>query len=64
MDRSRNITKAAKEKPPGESREQQEAESWLVNHLSRKLGVKLEKRRLRLDGGSWVELDGSMLKEE
>lgn len=57
-DRRENITKGTRGKPPGESREQQEAESWLMSRLSKKLGIKLEKRRLRLDGGSWLELDG------
>jgi hypothetical protein len=45
-------------KSPGESKEQKEAESWLISQLSKNLGIKLEKKRLRLHGGSWLELDG------
>ena len=43
---------------PGDSSEQQEAERWLLDALSAKLGVKLTKRRWQLGGGSWTELDG------
>lgn len=43
---------------PGHSTEQREAEEWLVNHFSKKLGVKLTKRRFLLREGSWVEIDG------
>ena len=42
----------------GDSSEQREAEAWLIDALSRKLGVTLTKRRWPLDGGSWIELDG------
>ncbi len=42
----------------GDSSEQQEAEKWLVDCLSMKLGVTLTKRKFPLDGGSWIELDG------
>lgn len=58
LDRRKNITEVTKGESPGDSKEQKEAESWLVNQLSKNLGIKLEKRRLCLDGGSWVELDG------
>jgi len=34
------------------------AEEWMINALSEKLGVKLTKRKLLLEGGSWIELDG------
>jgi hypothetical protein len=43
---------------PGDSSEQQEAEQWLLDTLSAKLGVKLTKRRWQLGRGSWTELDG------
>jgi hypothetical protein len=43
---------------PGDSSEQQAAEQWLLGALSGKLGVRLTKKRWRLDGGSWTELDG------
>lgn len=45
-------------KLPGDSSEQQEAERWLLDCLSRNLRVTLTKRRFDLDGGSWIELDG------
>lgn len=57
-DRGKSITQVTIGGSPGESSEQKEAEGWLVKQLSKKLGIKLDKRRLRLDGGSWVELDG------
>lgn len=41
-----------------QSREQQEAESWLINRLSEQLGVHLGKKRLYPVGRSWLELDG------
>ena len=43
---------------PGDSSEQQEAEGWLLDCLSRNLGVALTKRRFVLDEGSWIEVDG------
>jgi len=42
----------------GDSSEQREAETWLVDCLSKKLGVTLTKKKFTLDGGSWIELDG------
>jgi len=45
-------------KLPGDSSEQQEAERWLLDCLSRNLRVTLTKRRFALDRGSWIELDG------
>lgn len=42
----------------GDSGEQKEAESWLVDNLSRRLGVKLDKKKFPLDRGMWIELDG------
>jgi len=42
----------------GDSSEQREAETWLVDCLSKKLGVTLTKRKIPIDGGSWIELDG------
>lgn len=42
----------------GDSSEQREAEEWLVNALSKKLGLQLTKRkRLDLPEGGWIELD-------
>lgn len=43
---------------PGDSSEQQEAEEWLVEALSKKLGVTLSKKAWSLDEGSWIEVDG------
>jgi hypothetical protein len=45
-------------KLPGDSSEQQEAERWLLDCLSKRLGVTLAKKRFPLDGGGWIELDG------
>lgn len=45
-------------RPPGNSSEQQEAERWLLDALSEKLGVALTKERFPLGDGSWFELDG------
>jgi len=42
----------------GDSSEQRKAEEWLVNALSKKLGVGLTKGKWFLDGGSGIELDG------
>jgi len=42
----------------GDSSEQQETEQWLVDALSKKLGVTLTKKRWFLGEGSWIELDG------
>lgn len=41
----------------GDSSEQREAEEWLVNALSTKLGLSLTKKRLDLPEGGWIELD-------
>ncbi|MEE8472062.1 MAG: helix-turn-helix domain-containing protein [Dehalococcoidia bacterium] len=43
---------------PGISKEQQEAEKWLIDRLSEQLGVCLEKKRRELFEKSWLELDG------
>ena len=43
---------------PGHSTEQQEAEEWLIDSFSKKLGTKLTKRRFSLQEGSWIEVDG------
>ncbi len=45
-------------KLPGDSSEQQDEEGWLVDSLSRRLGVTLTKKRFPLDRGGWIELDG------
>ena len=42
---------------PGDSRVQREAEEWLITELSKKLKVKLEKKKWDL-GESHVEVDG------
>jgi len=42
----------------GDSSEQRKAEKWLVNALSKKLGVPLSKTQWDLAGGNWIELDG------
>ncbi|NQT56427.1 MAG: MarR family transcriptional regulator [Desulfobacteraceae bacterium] len=51
-------TKAVVKIRPGVSREQQEAENWLIDRLSRHLSVRLAKKRLYTVGRSWLELDG------
>lgn len=45
-------------KSAGDSSEQQEAEKWLLNELSKELGFKLIKKRFDLEGGRQIELDG------
>lgn len=45
-------------KPDGDSSEQREAEIWLLDSLSQKLGVSLTKKKHFLSNGSWIELDG------
>ncbi len=42
----------------GDSKEQREAEKWLIGALSKKLGVKLAKNRWALPSGTSIELDG------
>lgn len=51
-------SKAIAEMKPGMSQEQQEAERWLIDCLSKQLGVCLAKKRLNPIGKSWLELDG------
>jgi len=53
-----SIARGMRAKAPGESREQQEAEIWLVSRLANKLGLKLVKKRVPLDKGGWFEIDG------
>ena len=62
---NRHSTRASSIKPkviaktqPGISQEQQEAEKWLIDRLSKQLGVCLAKKRLYPIGRSWLELDG------
>jgi len=43
---------------PGTSQEQQEAERWLIDRLSKQLGICLVTKRLYPIGRSWLELDG------
>ena len=50
--------KVITKKQPGISQEQQEAENWLIDRLSKQLGVCLAKKRLYPIGRSWLELDG------
>ena len=45
-------------KLPGDSSEQREAENMLLSELSNKLGITLTKKKLGLDRGSWIEIDG------
>jgi hypothetical protein len=61
----RHVTKASSTQPkataktqPGTSREQQEAEKWLIGRLSKQLGIYLARKRLYPIGRSWLELDG------
>ena len=42
----------------GDSSEQQNAEEWLLNELSKELGFKLIKKRFDLEGARQIELDG------
>jgi hypothetical protein len=45
--------------PPGDSREQQEAEATMVALLGARLGIALAPRRIELNGGVRVELDAA-----
>ena len=42
----------------GDSSEQREAEIWLLRELSNELGITLTKKKLGVDRGSWIEMDG------
>jgi hypothetical protein len=42
----------------GDSSEQQNAEKWLLNELSKERGLKLIKKRFDLEGARQIELDG------
>lgn len=42
----------------GDSKEQREAEAWLIDVLAEELGISLTKQKWVLDNGSWIELDG------
>lgn len=53
-----SIAKGTKGPSPGASREQQEAEIWLVRRLASRLGLSLMKKRVPLDKGGWLEVDG------
>lgn len=62
-DRVKYTTKVTTGKSPGESKEQKEAENWLMSHLSRKLGIKLEKKGYDYMGGaglSWTAFVGPL----
>jgi hypothetical protein len=41
----------------GDSREQKEAEKWLIEALSKKLNLSLTKKRWDLPEGGWIEVD-------
>ena len=43
----------------GDSREQREAEPLMLAWLGAHLGARFERRRMRFDDGSWLELDGA-----
>jgi hypothetical protein len=43
---------------PGESKEQQRAEAWLIQREAERIGANLVKKRLSCGDGSWLELDG------
>lgn len=43
----------------GDSTEQKRAEKLLVDGLTRRLGVKLVKKRFQMPGGGWFEIDGA-----
>ena len=45
-------------RPAGDSAEQRKAGDWLLQQISERLGVPLTSKRIPLDGGSYVELDG------
>lgn len=45
--------------PAGDSREQRHAERVMLKLLSERLGVELRPRRIALDGGARVEVDGA-----
>jgi predicted transcriptional regulator len=55
---SSSRVKAIAKTPPGISREQQEAENWLIDRLSKQLRVRLAKKRFYPIGRSWLEVDG------
>lgn len=42
----------------GDAIEQRNAEKWMINAFSKKLGVTLTKKKWDLEKGSWIELDG------
>lgn len=44
---------------PGDSREQREAELLMLRWLEQRLGLKLERRRIRFEDGTWLEVDGA-----
>jgi hypothetical protein len=43
---------------PRNSKEQQEAEKWLISALSKELNCHLNKKRIDLNNGTWLEVDG------
>jgi hypothetical protein len=45
--------------PPGNSREQQEAEAFMLRALSERLGVDLQPQRIPLPEGGWLTVDGA-----
>lgn len=54
----RNREADSRDRAPGDSTEQIEAERLLLDRLSIDLGVKFHKRPFPLPAGGWVEVDG------
>jgi len=52
-------TEVEQGRPAGDSLEQRQAEIVTLALISERLGVVLEKRRLDLPEGGWIELDGA-----
>lgn len=44
---------------PGESKEQQEAEAYMIARLSESVGVRVLPRRFVVAEGTWLEVDGA-----
>ena len=55
---SKSIGKEENITQPGDSTEQQQAGKWLLDALSNKLGIKLVRSKIKLDGATHMELDG------
>jgi len=55
---SESIGKGEDITQPGDSIEQRQAEKWLLDALSDKLGAKLTTKKIELDGAIYIQLDG------